>query len=257
MLPIFKIKRFWFAVVAGVIGFFGLIAFTEHRQQARRCQGIRIEMDKVDGHRFLNRTDVLRTLTNDGADPLVGDLFEDINLKQLERRLRQNGLVQEGQVYRDLRGNLVVDIRQPLPLARLVHNGGEERSAGGLYLSREGRWFPLSMNYTARVMLLSGPYFREHRSLANERGKPLIDMLNQIAADPFWRAFVAQIIVDENGEVTLVPQAGDLFIEIGQPVDLEPKFEKIKLFYKHILPMKGWNRYSRVSVQYRNQIVCE
>lgn len=98
----------------------GLIAFTEHRQNNRHCAGIHIQMDEVDGHRFLNRNDVLRTLTNDGVDPLVGDLFTDIHFKRLEKRLKQNGLVKTCQVYRDLDGFIVADITQQRPLARLV-----------------------------------------------------------------------------------------------------------------------------------------
>ncbi|WP_229311176.1 cell division protein FtsQ/DivIB [Larkinella soli] len=244
--------------VAGLVALVGLIAFTEHRQSRRHCEGIEIQLDEVDGHRFLNRNDVLRTLTNDGADPLVGDSYADMDLKRLERRLRQNGLVKSCQVFRDLRGELIVDIQQQRPLARLVADGDEEKSAfAGYYLNEEGRWFPLSMNYTARVVLLSGPYFSERKSLASAQNRPLIDLLRTIASDPFWKAQVAQVVVDRNREVTLIPQVGDCLIEIGQPVDLEPKFEKIKLFYKHILPLKGWERYRRVSVQYRNQIVCE
>jgi len=236
----------------------GLIAFTEHRQNNRHCTGIHIQMDEVDGHRFLNRNDVLRTLTNDGADPLVGDRFADIPFKRLEKRLKQNGLVKTCQVYRDLDGYLVADITQQRPLARLVVDGEEEESAyAGYYLNQEGRWFPLSMNYTARVTLLSGPYFRNRKPLTSNRARLLLELLQRIEADPFWKAQVAQVVVDENEEVTLIPQVGDCVIELGQPVNLEPKFDKIKLFYKHILPLKGWERYRRVSVQYRNQIVCE
>ncbi|WP_234736631.1 cell division protein FtsQ/DivIB [Tellurirhabdus bombi] len=258
MLPIFKIKKVWLTSLLTGVALFGLIAFTEHRQNRRRVEDVQIKMDEVDGHRFLNRNDVLRTLTNDGADLLIGDSFEDIDLKQLEKRLRQNGLIKQCQLYRDLKGNLIADIKQQRPLARLVASGDEERSAmGGWYLNEEGRWFPLSMNYTARVTLLTGDYFSERKPLTAEQSKPLLDLLKWIEADPFWKAQIAQIMVDKNREVTLIPQVGDQYIEIGQPVDLQPKFDKIKLFYKHILPLKGWERYKRVSVQYRNQIVCE
>ncbi|MGA0556939.1 cell division protein FtsQ/DivIB [Larkinella sp. VNQ87] len=258
MFSIFPLNRTFILTIAGLAVLVGLIAFTEHRQNHRQCEGIDIRMDEVDGHRFLNRNDVLRTLTNDGADPLLGDSYADLNLKRLEERLKRNGLIKSCQVFRDLKGVLIADIQQQRPLARLVPDGTETKSAyAGYYLTDDGRWFPLSMNYTARVVLVSGPYFSERKSLTTETNQPLLKLLRQIEADPFWKAQVAQVIVDRNREVTLIPQVGDCLIEIGQPVELEAKFEKIKLFYKHILPLKGWDRYRRVSVQYRNQIVCE
>lgn len=258
MFSILPLNRTFILTVTGLVMLAGLIAFTEHRQSHRRCEGIDIRMDEVDGHRFLNRNDVMRTLTNEGADPLLGDNYSSLNLRRLEKRLERNGLVKSCQVYRDLKGILVVDIKQQRPLARLIPDGDENKSAyAGYYLTEEGRWFPLSMNYTARVVLLSGSYFSQQKSLTMERYRPLLELLRQIDADPFWKAQVAQVVVDKNREVTLIPQVGDCLIEIGQPIELATKFEKIKLFYKHILPLKGWDRYRRVSVQYRNQIVCE
>ncbi len=258
MFSILPINRTFLLTVAGFAVLVGLIAFTEHRQTHRQCEGIDIRMDEVDGHRFLNRNDVMRTLTNDGADPLLGDDFASMNLKRLEKRLERNGLVKSCELFRDLKGTLIVAIKQQRPIARLVPDGEEDKSAfAGYYLTEEGRWFPLSMNYTARVVLLSGSYFSQRQSLTTEKYQPLLALLKQIETDPFWKAQVAQVVVDKNREVTLVPQVGDCLIEIGQPVDLEMKLEKIKLFYKHILPLKGWDRYRKVSVQYRNQIVCE
>ncbi|RRA98792.1 cell division protein FtsQ/DivIB [Larkinella rosea] len=258
MFSIFPLNRTFILTVVGLAVLVGLIAFTEHKQNHRKCEGIDIRMDEVDGHRFLNRNDVLRTLTNDGADPLVDDDYATMDLKRLENRLKQNGLIKSCQLYRDLKGILIADIKQQRPLARLVPDGTEDKSAfAGYYLTEEGQWFPLSMNYTARVVLISGPYFSERKSLTTEKNQPLLTLLKQIEADPFWKAQVAQVMVDKNREVTLIPQVGDCLIEIGQPVDLEPKLEKIKLFYKHILPLKKGDGYRRVSVQYRNQIVCE
>ena len=258
MFSIFPLNRSFILTIAGLVALVSLIAFTEHRQNHRQCEDIDIRMDEVDGHRFLNRNDVLRTLTNEGADPLLGDSYANMDLKVLEKRLNQNGLIKSCQLFRDLSGVLIVDIKQQRPLARLVPDGNKDQSAfAGYYLTEEGRWFPLSLNYTARVVLLSGTYFSERKSLTTEQNQPLLGLLKQIETDPFWKAQIAQVVVDKNSEVTLIPQVGDCLIEIGQPVELESKFEKIKLFYKHILPLKGWERYQRVSVQYRNQIVCE
>jgi cell division protein FtsQ len=35
-------------------------------------------------------------------------------------------------------------------------------------------------------------------------------------------------------------------IDFGKPVDIEEKFRNLKIFYKEILPTKGWNSYESV-----------
>jgi cell division protein FtsQ len=253
----FKSIRKWLFAVGGLLGLFGLIAFTEVRHREKRVQAVVVQLDEVDGHRFLTKRDVTGYLTNGGADPVIGQAYTALDLRRLERRLRQHGLVKNCQVSCDLPGNLLVTIEQPNPVARLVTLDDGAQPIRGQYVSEEGRFFPISMNYSARVPLLTGPYFARNRSLAGERNRSLLTMLKQIQTDPFWRAQIAELSVDEQGDVTMWPQMGTHQIEFGQPDDLEVKFKKLKLFYTDVLPAKGWDCYRRVSVQYRNQIVCE
>ena len=48
---------------------------------------------------------------------------------------------------------------------------------------------------------------------------------------------------------------GDWFKQDNE--DYVDKLKRLKIFYKQILPSKGWNSYEKVSVKYKNQIVCE
>ncbi|MFD2572617.1 cell division protein FtsQ/DivIB [Spirosoma soli] len=253
----FNSTRKWLFVAGGLLSLFGLIAFTEARHGQKRVRAVVIQLDQIDGHRFLTRKDVTGYLTNEGADPVVGKAYDEVDFKRLETRLRQHGLVRNCQVSRDLMGNLLVMVEQPRPLARLMPSGDGIRAVSGQYVSEEGRFFPISMNYSARVPILTGTYFVRNRSLASERNRPLLELLKRINDDPFWRAQITELSVDELGEVTMWPQMGNHRIELGPPTDLEAKFKKLKLVYTDVLPAKGWDRYSRVSVQYRNQIVCE
>ena len=247
----------WLVATGGFLSLFGLIAFTEVKHTQKHVQAIIVQLNQIDGHRFLTRRDVTGYLTNGGADPIAGKSYDGVDFRQLERRLQQHGLVRSCQVARDLAGNLLVTIEQPRPLARLMASDEETRAVSGQYVSEEGRFFPVSMNYSARVPILTGAYFRVNRSLTNERNQPLLALLKRIHSDPFWRAQITELSVDEQGDVTMWPQMGNHQIEFGPPTDLDAKFKKLKLVYTDVLPAKGWDRYSRVSVQYRNQIVCE
>lgn len=239
------------------MGLFGLIAFTEIQHGQKHVRTVVVQIDQVDGHQFLTRRDVMGYLTNEGADPILGKAYAEVDFRRLEKRLKQHGLVKNCQISRDLSGDLLVVVEQPHPLARILASGDGLRTMAGQYISEDGHFFPISMNYTARVPVLSGRYFAQNRSLASARNQPLLDLLKRIHDDPFWRAQIAELSVNEQGEISMWPELGNHQIEFGQPTELEAKFRKLKLVYTNILPTKGWDRYSRVSVQYRNQIVCE
>ncbi|MBO0933398.1 cell division protein FtsQ/DivIB [Fibrella aquatilis] len=259
MFPTFSNPKKWLWSIAGTVTLFGLVAFTEHRIRQSHCEAIIVRLHEVDGQRFLTRRDVTGYLTNNGADPLVGKPYDAIDLGVLEQRLQQYSLIKQVHLSRDLAGNLLVDVHQPQPLARLVDEGTNEatRWIGGQYISDEGRFFPLSMNYTARVPVVSGAWFNKHRTLADKAGQPLLTLLQYIRQDELWRAQIAEINIDAVGEVTLWPQVGNYQIDFGTPDGLATKFKKVKLFYTQIAPRRGWDRYHRVNVQYRNQLVCE
>jgi cell division protein FtsQ len=152
---------------------------------------------------------------------------------------------------------LIVSIEEPLPLARLLTYDGSAGAIEGSYISEEGRFFPVSMNYTARVPLIKGAYFSQRNSLTDSLSRPVLDLLTTLNKDPFWRAQIIEIAIDERRNVIMWPQYGNHQIELGLPTDIEPKLKKLKLFYKHVLTLKDAEHYKRVNVQYRNQIVCE
>lgn len=257
MFSTFKLKKTWLLSLGSFLILFGLIALTEIRQEQKKCQSIIIQLDEVEGHQFITRRDVTGFLTNQGVDPIIGEPYSQLDFRKLEKRLLQHGFIKNCQISRDLKGNLIVSIEQPVPVARLVTFIGSVERVEGHYISEEGKSFPVSMNYTARVPILSGGYFTKHITLTDSASKPLINLLSFIRKNPFWRAQIVEVNADEHGRVTMWPQYGNHRIEIGTPTDIEVKFKKLNVFYKQILPLKDAEKYSRVNVQYRNQIVCE
>ncbi|GAB3943583.1 hypothetical protein GCM10028805_10020 [Spirosoma harenae] len=255
MFSTFKSSKKLLFAVGGILTLFGLIAFTEIKHGQKRVKNVIIQIDQIDGHSFLTKKDIMGYLTKEGIDPITDKNYADIDLQQLETRVKQHGLVKNCQVSRDLNGDLLVVIEQPRPLARLVLSEGGKVS--GQYVSEEGRFFPISMNYSARVPILTGRYFIKNHSLESMQNQPLLTLLKRIHEDPFWRAQITELSVDEQGYVTMWPELGNHRIEFGKPDELDAKFRKLKLVYTNVLPAKTWDRYSRINVEYRNQIVCE
>jgi len=84
-----------------------------------------------------------------------------------------------------------------------------------------------------------------------------MELLAFIAEDEFWEAQIAQLDMNAKGKITFYTQVGGEEVEFGYAENIENKFNKLMIYYKDILPAKGWNTYKRVNLEYENQIVAE
>ncbi|WP_221389869.1 cell division protein FtsQ/DivIB [Dyadobacter sp. NIV53] len=234
------------------------IGMTESRLNMQRCTNLVISIEGDSGAYFLNQTDVQMLLTENGGDPLMGSRLDEVNLNDLENRVRKNKLIKKCQVFRDLKGNVVVDVEQERPLARWINtsDNGNLQNTSGYYINNEGVFFPLSETFSARALIVSGSYFRNAERLKTEKGKSLMDLIRFLNTDSFWKAQVAQLDADKDGEIHLITVFGDQTIEFGTAEDYESKFDKLRLFYEKVLS-QDWSRYSKISIKFQDQIVCE
>lgn len=74
--------------------------------------------------------------------------------------------------------------------------------------------------------------------------------------NPFWDAQIEQIYVLSDQNVELVPRVGDHLIYLGRLKDYDQKLARLKEFYQKALNKVGWNKYSRINVEFDNQIIC-
>lgn len=250
----FNIKR-EIKITALLAVVFLLIAVSERKQGTIAVKNIVIKVENIEGNQFIDEGDVA-DLMQLGEENLKGASLEKLNMKELEKRIRMNRFVKDAQLYSDLKGNLVVKAKLRRPIARLVRNDGPDG-----YIAEDGTVMPVSDKFTTRVVLISGSYIRGLLSLENlnqtEETRNLMKMLEMIREDDFWRAQVAQLDIDSKGRVNILPQIGGQTIEFGVAENLETKFKKMRIFYKEILPQKGWNTYKRVNLEYEGQIIAE
>ncbi|MCR9250562.1 MAG: cell division protein FtsQ, partial [bacterium] len=122
-----------------------------------------------------------------------------------------------------------------------------------------GDILPVSNKFTARVPLvqLADQSLLDTTLIATEEGQKVFEFIEYVQSDEFWSAQVAHISVDENMEVSILPQVTKQIVEFGPIEDIDEKFKKLKIFYKKILPGKGWNYYETVSLKYKDQIVAK
>ncbi len=251
----------WVWVILGGLIIISSVFFVELQQNSKRCKNVVVQLDNKAEYPFFTEKDIKNSITLQGADVIEGMSFSNINFKGLEKRVLKNRLIKKCDVFRDLSGNLVVKIEQQRPIGRILGGLSNKNQSitgeiGG-YLTEQGDIIPLSGRFAARVVILSGGFFKKSKNIKSSTGKSLIEFLKNLQQNSFWRAQITEVVVAEDGELTLIPQVGQHQIDFGLPEDAEIKFEKLKVFYKTVLPVSGWEKYHRVSVKFKNQIVCE
>jgi len=242
-------------VTAAIIGISVLIAFSERKQGGIVCQNIAVELTNAQENHFMDEADVLRLVENSGQT-IRGTTMERINLKEIEGKLKCDKHILNAELYGDLKGNLIVNVALRRPVARMV-----QEDAPDAYVAEDGTIMPVSEKYTSRVVLISGPLIKKLMENGNlnhsEEGKRVMEMIQFITESDFWRAQVAQLDIDANGKILIYPQITGQTVEFGKPENIETKFRKLMIFYKEILPQRGWTRYERVNLEYEGQVIAE
>ena len=231
-------------------------SFIEKKEAGYRIDEIAVNIENRFENFFVDEDDVMALIMEHEGDSILGDRFGKVNLKEIEGRIESHSFVKEAEVYRDLKGHLVVKAFQSKPVARLVANNGQHA-----YISEEGTILPVSSKYTARVVVLSGAYMNQLTKAETVQDDPyyvqLFELVEFVNSNDFWRMQIAEINVDRKGKVVMYPQIGKQKLEFGKAENFESKFRRLKIFFKEILPTKGWNAYDRVNVEFKDQIICD
>ncbi len=232
-----------------------LIAFSERKQGGSVCNDIVIDLDNLHENHFLDEADVMKLVESSGQ-PIKGTGIDRIDLKQIESRLKYDKHILDAELYGDLKGNLVVNVELRRPIARIVQS-----DAPDAYIAEDGVIMPVSEKYSSRVVLVSGTFVKrllEDEDLTKSaEGIQLKQMIEFINDDDFWKAQIAQLDINSNGKITIYPQVTGQRIEFGSAENFETKFKKLMIFYKEILPQRGWTKYGRVNLEYEGQIIAE
>ena len=246
----------WVRVAVLGIIMLGLFGFSNSKQGEMRVKKSEIFVEQAYDNYFIDEKDVLGLMTKDGNEVLEEEAFKKLSFKQLETRIKENLFVEDVEVYRDVKGTLYAKVEQRKPIARIARSMGKD-----FYLDAKGNVFPISEKFTARVLILDGSFTNKLLSTGFKKSKeyrPYLEFIKRIENDKFLGTQIHQISIDALGRIDMYQQVGAQVIEFGYPdQNLDKKFQKLQVFYDRILPTKGWNAYSRVNLNFENQIICE
>lgn len=237
-----------------------LLGFVTRHQNQMPCKGVEIYVHSKAGMYFIDRDDVYHHVIN-AADSVEGQRMIEINTQQIEQAIGDLPEVKNVDVFKTIHGKLQVNVDLRVPVARVFNPNGTS-----FYIDEAGEMMPLSMKYIARVLTVNGhikqsamPTGKEIPEIStwDQQQRDIHRLAVFIEANPFWKAQIQQLYVNENLDYVLIPRVGNHEIHIGKMSDIETKFAHLNAFYEQSLSQSDWNQYSIINLKYKDQIVCK
>ena len=207
------------------------------------CSGMELIINDSIDYGFISKREVIRLLSNKKLSS-IGKNLSEINIRALEDELKQHPLISNAECYHTPDNLIGIEITQRIPILRIMASNGEQ-----YYIDDKAHTMPIP-NSAANVAIVTGSVDKAFAT------KELYDFGMFLQQHPLWKAQIQQINVTSAKELELVPQVGDHIIFLGKAGNYENKFERLKTFYKKGLNEIGWNKYSRISLEFDNQIIC-
>jgi cell division protein FtsQ len=238
-----------------------LPVFLASSTSSKTCGGIVIDIKDSSEYHFVTRKQLL-SLAYGNSTRILGKPVKEINLLEIEKRINVLRELKEAEVYSTIDGNVHVYADQREPVMRLMPDGG-----GDFFLDEDGVVVRRRNLYTPRLHIVGGNINISQAmlngvsvldtSIKKTILKDLYQLVNYINDDDFWSAQIDQIYVDDNDEIDLIPRVGNQRVHLGTIENFKGKLRNLEAFYDKVLPEVGWNKYSVISLEFKDQIVCK
>lgn len=227
-------------LLAGYIGFAAIALCNKPTSQV--CQGIRLEIHDSLTTGYMTTADITTLLRKKGLDP-TGRPIDEVSCRAIEKALNEVPLVAGSECYKTLSGHVVMAVKCRRPILRVIADSGDS-----FYLDDSGEVID-QIAKPAYIPVATGHISRDFAR------QELLTLAQFLRADDLWNAQIEQIYVTPREEIELVPRVGDHTIVLGRPGNYAYKFDKLRTFYEKGLSEVGWDRYSRINIDYNNQVV--
>ena len=133
-------------ILIGLVAF--LYAFAHHKNKDIQVKDVDIKF--TDGHNLFMNYEMVNKLLIQNNSTVKNQAKSVIDLHKLEAIVQGHPMVEQASVFFTVDGLLKTKIKQRTPIARVITN------YKSYYIDTQAKIMPLSVNHSARVMLISG-----------------------------------------------------------------------------------------------------
>lgn len=212
------------------------------------CEDVELIVDNDTRVGFVNNKQIEDMLKRNKLYP-KGQLLKDVDTRKIEELVSKNEFVESVECYKTASGKLCVEVKQRNPVIYVIPDGQD-----GYYVDKGGNIIPSSV-YTYNMVVATGAISKKYAS------EVLSDFGTFLLSDGFWNKQIEQIYVrhgkGQESVVELIPRVGDHVVYMGSLDEYRKKLRRLRIFYDKAMGTVGWNKYSRINLEFNNQIVCE
>jgi len=248
--------------VIGILTVLVLMRMIDNAQSTQLMGLPQVDIQLFEDMMFLSEDDILNRLKDKGLVD-ANKTYSEVDLEAIEDYLGGLPEIKTVQAYAYLGDEWRIDITLRQPIARLFNTDGSS-----CYLDRDGTLMPLSSNYTAHVLAVTGhinetDYSKVAKDIMNNDSLKTIEILDDlyllssyVCSDEFLSAQFTQVYVNAYNEFELIPRVGNHRILFGDASNIAGKFKKLEIFYNEGISRAGWENYDTINVMYKSQVVC-
>jgi len=235
--------------------------FLVRSANSRLCKGISIDIKDSSDYHFVTKRQLLN-LVYGSTGRIIGKPVKDVSVSEVESKINRLRELKEAEVYITIDGTIRVYANQRDPVMRVMPDGG-----GDFFIDSDGVVVRKRNLYTPRLHIVGGNVNISSAmlngvsvldtSIKNSILKDIYYLVEYINGDSFWSAQIDQIYVDNNDQIDLIPRVGNQVIHLGTSENIEGKLRNLAAFYDEVLPEVGWNKYSVINLEFKDQIVCK
>jgi cell division protein FtsQ len=218
-----------------------LYGFSYKKNNAKKVKEILVEFD-AGKNLFMNFQMVNKLLIQNGAT-VKNQAKSVIDLQLLEKNVLSHPMVENAAIYLTVDGLLKAKVKQRTPIARVL------LGAKSYYIDKQAKKMPLSQNYSARVLLISG-------DVKDDDIKDIHFLVSAILNNVFLEKQIISIQKLPNNGFVLNTRIGDQKIIIGEIDDLSKKLRNLNSFFSKTMADKTIDNYTSINLKYNNQVVC-
>lgn len=231
-------------ILAFLLSYTAVMAvWANHEARTHVCTGIDVKVEGGLPSDSMTRQGVLDELQY-YPSKIVGTQLQKLNPAEIEKYLASRNTFESVNCVVSPRGKLVVRVVPMIPVMRVFFGNNS------YYINKDGKHIETNAEFFSDVPVVTGRFNRKFVPL------DVLPVVDYISRDPMLGELVSMVMAEDKDNLILVPRIRGHVINFGDTAHLDDKKRALVLFYRQVMPYKGWEEYDTISVKFRGQVVA-